>query len=85
METIRFDPSGRFFVMAGRLFNGNWNAAFYGSADKQELHTLKTGYRVTSSAFSESGDVLFLGGGKGQPRNREAEGDFGVVKAYSIG
>jgi WD40 repeat protein len=84
METVRFHPSNRFFVMAGRLFNGNWNAAFYDATTRDELHTLKTGYRVSSSAFSTDGTNLFLAGGRKQPRNKEAEGDFGVVKVYLV-
>ena len=84
METLRFHPSGEFFVMAGRLFNGNWNTAIYSSETRAELHTLKTNCRVTSSACSANGKMLFLAGGNGQPRNKEAEGDFGVVRIYEV-
>lgn len=84
METLRFDPSRRFFVMAGRLFNGNWNGAVYDAGTRAEQHTFKTNCRVTSSAFSADGRQLFLAGGNGQPRNKEAEGDFGVVRVFDV-
>lgn len=84
METFRFHPSGAFFLMAGRLFNGNWNAAVYDSETRAELHTLKSNCRVTSSACSVDGTKIFLAGGNGQPRNKEAEGDFGVVRVYDV-
>ena len=84
METICFHPSQSFFVMAGRLFNGTWNTAVYDAATREELHILKTDCRVTSSACSADDKQLFLAGGNGQPRNKEAEGDFGVLRVYSI-
>ncbi|MGK0184945.1 MAG: WD40 repeat protein [Verrucomicrobiales bacterium] len=84
METLCFHPSNAFFVMAGRLFNGTWNSAVYDAENHDELHTLKTNCRVTSSAWSQDGKQLFLAGGNGQPRNKEAEGDFGVVRVYEV-
>lgn len=84
METIRFNPANSCFVLAGRLFNGTWNGAIYDAQSREEVHNLKTNCRVTSSAWSQDGHRLFLAGGNGQPRNKEAEGDFGVVRVYEV-
>jgi WD40 repeat protein len=62
METLAFHPEHRWFVMAGRLFNGKWNTAFFDAASGALLHALDAKMRVTRAAFGPRGDQLFLAG-----------------------
>ncbi len=85
METLRLHPSNAFFVMAGRVFKGDWNAALFDAATGGVLHTLTTKCRVTSSAFSADGRRLYLGGALSQKKPKDGKWpDFGRVGVYEF-
>ena len=85
METLTLHPSNRYFVMAGRVQKGNWNAAFFDADSGAVLHTMATKTRVTSSCFTRDGRTLFLGGAvsQGKPKNGRSE-DFGRLGVYEM-
>src|SRR5262249_53435874 len=72
MEALAFHPSGAYFVMAGRLFKGNWNAALFDAGTGAILHSQDTKTRVTRAVFSADGRRLFLAGAVGQERKNGA-------------
>jgi WD40 repeat protein len=85
METLTIHPSNRYFVMAGRVQKGNWNAAFFDAESGAVLHTMETKTRVTSSAFTSDGRTLFLGGAVGQERPKDGRSpDFGRLGVYEL-
>ncbi len=81
MEALAVHPSGRFFVMAGRLRGGQWNAAFFETDTGKLLHSLRTAYRVTEAIFYADGKRLVLAGLSGQPAGNES---FGRWHAYEV-
>jgi WD40 repeat protein len=86
MESLAFHPTDGYFVMAGRLRGGAWNAAFFSLKDGARLHSLKTETRITCACFTSDGKRLLLGGMKGQPAF-DKEGkipDWGHVDVYEL-
>ncbi len=75
MESLAFHPSDEWFVMAGRLEAGNWNAAAFGREDGKLRFSLNTQSRLTRAVFSEGGKALFLAGGVSQD-GPDGEGGF---------
>ena len=84
METLALHPSNRYFVMAGRLFKGNWNAALFDARTGALLHALDTRTRVTRAVFSADGRSLFLAGAVGQERKNGAFAPFGRIGVYDL-
>lgn len=83
METIRIHPVKKFFVMAGRLAQGKWNAAFFEMTSGRLLHSLDTKMRITGSAFSLDGTRLFLAGAVGQQKKKDGKyPEFGRIKIF---
>lgn len=82
METIAMHPTGEFFVMAGRLRGGAWNAGIFKVDSGDLIHSIKSDKRVTKALFSEDGQRLLLCGAVTQPQNSEQE--FGIVDVYKI-
>ena len=66
METLAFHPSGKYFVMAGRLENGKWSMAIFDTKSGALVHAFDTKSRVTKAVFSRDGAKLFLGEALGQ-------------------
>jgi len=84
METLRFHPSNSAFVMAGRLAQGKWNAAIFGTAGSL-IHSIDNKMRVTDSVFLGRGDRLLLAGGTSQePRKDGKCPDFGRLQIYAL-
>ena len=85
METLAFHPSGKFFVMGGRLENGKWSMAVFDARSGAVLHSLDTKSRVTKALFSADGTKLFLGEalGQGKPKDGVVP-DFGRITIYSV-
>lgn len=83
METLVFHPSGKFFVMAGRIFKGDWNAALFDRESGARIHHENVGFRISAAAFTSDGKTLFLAGGvnQGDPFN---EHDWGRIITYDI-
>ena len=84
METLAWHPSGKYFVMAGRLRGGNWNLGVFDAQDGKLIGQAKTGMRITTARFSPDGQTLFLAGMQGQPQPKEnVFPDFGYLETYS--
>lgn len=85
MESICYHPSGRFFVMAGRLAQGQWNVSFFDSSTGELIHSLNNKIRITSIDFSTDGQILFLGGTKSQgKKNKGKWRDYGSLLSYKL-
>ena len=85
MEALAFHPSKKFFAMAGRLVQGQWNLAFFDTASGKNLAAKDTKHRVTDAVFSGDGSRLFLA--KAQPQEKRKEGgwrDYGAIEIYSV-
>lgn len=72
METLAFHPAGTYFVMAGRLRGGDWNAAVFDDSG-ENVHALKTGCRITKAIFTDDGSKLVLAGTQGQGGPKDGE------------
>ena len=86
METLAVHPSGRYFVMGGRIAKGNWNVAFFDLKTGAIRHSLSTKTRVTKAVFSDDGRSLFLAGCVGQPKKKK-DGQwpaFGRILIYDL-
>ena len=83
METIELHPTQPVFLMAGRMAQGKWNAAFFDSATGKLIHSLDTKMRVTDAAFSADGGRVFLAGAVGQQKRKDGKyPEFGRIKVY---
>ena len=86
MEALAFHPSGDYFVMAGRLRGGQWNAALFGREEGDRQQHLNTKYRITDADFSADGQSLLLAGATNQPKpdkNPEKQ-SFGRLTLFSV-
>jgi WD40 repeat protein len=86
MESLAFHPSKKFFAMAGRLFQGKWNLAFFDAATGKNIYSLDAKHRITDALFIADGTQLALAKAKGQEkRNKEGKWpDFGVIEIRSV-
>ena len=76
METLDQHPSGEHFVMAGRLFKGNWNVAFFDTATGKLLYYLDCGMRCTKARFN-AGTVS-------QGNDKKKIKQFGRLKVFNL-
>lgn len=84
METLAYAPGAKHFVMAGRLFNGKWNTAFFDAANGSPLHALDTKMRVTRALFRTDGQLL-LAGTTDQGKKKDGKlPESGRIKIYRI-
>jgi WD40 repeat protein len=84
-ESIAFHPSGKFFVMAGRLAQGKWNTGFFDESTGALIHSVDTKGRLTKVCFNADGTQMFLVGGIGQPKAKDGKyPDFGRIIVYDI-
>jgi WD40 repeat protein len=84
-EAIAFNPSGKFFVMAGRLAQGKWNTGFFDESTGALIQSVDTKGRLTKICFDADGSQMFLAGGNGQPKAKDGKyPDFGRIIVYSI-
>ncbi|MFT6861821.1 MAG: WD40 repeat protein [Akkermansiaceae bacterium] len=83
METLAFHPSGKFFLMAGRIFKGDWNAALFDHQSGSRIHHQNVGFRISASTFTPDGKTLYLGGGanQGEPDPKK---EWGRIVIYEI-
>ncbi|MDG2124013.1 MAG: WD40 repeat domain-containing protein [Verrucomicrobiales bacterium] len=84
MESLTYHPSDRFFVMAGRLFKGSWNAAVFDAESGGRVHSLDAKMRVSKAVFDAGGERLFLGGGGSQKVEDGTVPDWGRVKVFRV-
>ncbi|MEJ6579063.1 MAG: hypothetical protein QNL33_05950 [Akkermansiaceae bacterium] len=83
METLAFHPSGKFFLMAGRIFKGDWNAALFDHQSGSRLHHENVGFRISASTFTPDGKTLYLAGGANQD-NPAQEKKWGRIVIYEV-
>ena len=83
METLAFHPSGNFFLMAGRIFKGDWNAALFDNQSGSRLHHQNVGFRISASTFTPDGKTLYLAGGVNQD-NPAQEKKWGRIVIYEV-
>ena len=85
METLEFHPGGRFFVMAGRLFQGTWNLALFETESGRNVFSVDAKHRITQVRFSADGSKLFVAKMKGQERPKDGKwSDTGIVEVHSV-
>ena len=65
-ETLAFHPSGKFFLMVGRIFKGDWNAALFDYEPSSRLLHQNFGFRISTSTFTPDRKRLSLGGADNQ-------------------
>ena len=86
MEALHFHPSGAYFLMAGRLRGGAYNAGLFNLADGALITSVSTETRLTRVQFTADGKRVLLGGMKGQPGfNKEGKiPHWGHVDVYEL-
>jgi WD40 repeat protein len=85
MESLAWHPSHEYFVMAGRLFQGKWNTAFFDGNTGALKHHLDAKLRVTHARFTNDGKRLIIAGATGQEKKKDGKWpNWGRVKIYSI-
>jgi len=85
METLAWHPSGRHFLMAGRLRGGKWNLGILDASTSQLIVEAKTGMRITTARYSPDGTTLYLGGMQGQPGPKDNRfPDLGYIDRYRV-
>jgi WD40 repeat protein len=86
METLAFHPSKKFFAMAGRLFQGKWNLAFFETESGKNIYSTDAKHRITDALFTADGSRLVLAKAKGQEKkNKEGKWpDYGLLEIHSV-
>jgi len=84
MEALTFHPDGKHFVMAGRLFKGDWNTAVFNAETGGRVHHQNTEMRTSAAQFSPGGKTLYLAGGKGQPKDAKNQKNWGRLLAFDV-
>ncbi len=85
MEALAFHPSRKYFVMAGRLFQGQWNLAFFDAATGKNLHSLDAKHRITDALFTADGARLFLAKAKQQEKKKDGKWpDYGLLEIHAV-
>jgi len=85
MEALAFHPSRKFFLMAGRLVQGQWNLAFFDSATGKSFHSLDTKHRITDARFTADGKRRLLAKAKQQEKKKDGKWpDYGLVEIYRV-
>ena len=86
MESLAQHPSGKYFAMAGRLFKGNWNVAFFDTSTGKLLHSLDCGMRCIKARFNAAGNKLFIAGAVRQSNDikKKDSPKFGRIKIFNI-
>jgi hypothetical protein len=79
-ESLIFHPSGRCFVMAGRLAQGKWNVGIFDALSGNLTDFLDTKGRIVQAVFSHDGNRLFLAGAVGQGKPKDGSyPDYGRI------
>jgi hypothetical protein len=83
MEALAFHPSKRFFAMAGRLFQGQWNLAFFDTATGKNFLALDAKHRITDARFTADGSHLLLAKAKGKKKDGQWP-NYGAIEIHSL-
>jgi WD40 repeat protein len=85
MEALAFHPSKPLFVMAGRLFQGQWNLAIFDSATGKNLHAIDAKHRITDARFTADGTRLLVSKAKQQEKKKDGKWpNYGLVEIHSV-
>ena len=85
MEALAFHPSKPLFVMAGRLFQGQWNLALFDSVTGKNLHAIDAKHRITDARFTVDGARLLLAKAKQQEKKKDGKWpDYGLVEVHAV-
>jgi WD40 repeat protein len=85
MEAIAWHPEGKFFFMAGRQAQGNWNAALFSATDGSLVHSTDTKKRITQARFAKDGQSLIISGAIGQPPRKAGDWpSWGRLQVYRL-
>jgi hypothetical protein len=85
MEALAFHPSKKYFAMAGRLVQGQWNLAFFETATGKNLHALDAKHRITDAMFTTDGSRLLLAKAKQQEKKKDGKWpNYGLIEIYSV-
>ncbi len=85
MESLAIDAPNQRFAMAGRLAQGQWNAAVFDLESGALLHGLDSKMRITKALFSADGKQLILTGAGSQKGPKDGKWpDFGKLKVYGL-
>jgi len=85
MEALAFHPAGQWFVMAGRLVQGQWNLAAFDAATGGRRLSLDAKHRITDAVFAADGSRLFLAKAKAQDKRKNGKWpDYGQVEVYRV-
>ena len=84
MEALTFHPDGKHFVMAGRLFKGDWNTALFDAESGSRIHTQNTEMRTSAGAFTSDGKTLYLAGGKSQNKDVNKPKNWGRALVFEV-
>lgn len=86
MEAFAFHPSKKFFAMAGRLFQGKWNLAFFDAASGKIIYATDAKDRITDTVFTADGQRLLLAKAKGQgKKNKDGKWpDYGLIEVRAV-
>ena len=83
MESLRFHPSTKIFLMAGKLAQSKWNAALFDASSGSLVHALDCKMRITDAAWLGGGTQLALAGATGQGNKKDGRyPDFGHIKLF---
>jgi hypothetical protein len=85
MEALAFHPSRKYFVMAGRLFQGQWNLAFFETSTGKNLHALDAKHRITDARFTADGSRLLLAKAKQQEKKKDGQWPpYGGIEIHTV-
>jgi WD40 repeat protein len=85
MEALAFHPSKKLFAMAGRLFQGQWNLAFFETATGKNIHALDAKHRITDALFTSDGSHLVLAKAKGQEKKKDGQWpNYGAIEVHAV-
>lgn len=86
MESLRFHPESKVFLMAGKLAQGKWNTALFDFQTGSLLSSLDCKMRVTDAAWLSGGRQLALAGATAQEKKKDGRyPEFGRIKLFDLG
>jgi hypothetical protein len=69
--------------MGGRLFQGQWNLAFFDRATGRNLHAFDAKHRITDLCFTPDGTRLIVGKARQQDKRKDGQWpDYGSIEIY---
>jgi len=85
MEALAWNSDGKYFVMAGKQAQGNWNLAVVSASDGGLAHSVDAKNRITQARFSADGKALIVSAANGQPAPKSGEWPaWGRLQVYRV-